>query len=972
MSVHAAFDLVRDETIPEIASDVRLYRHKKTGAEVMSYINDDENKVFGITFKTPPEDSTGVAHILEHSVLCGSRKYPVKKPFVELIKSSMNTFLNAMTFPDKTAYPVASQNLQDFYNLVDVYLDAVFFPLISEDTFRQEGWHYEADGTQMPLAYKGVVFNEMKGAYSSPAALLGKVSQLSLYPDNAYGVNSGGDPRAIPDLTYDYFKNFHRRFYHPSNSKIVFYGDDPEGRRLEMLDEYLSQFDAAPVDATVRLQPRFHEPRHIESTYAATEAEPGKKTGMITVNWMLDEIEDPETVLALNVLEHVLVGTPAAPLRKALTDSGLGEGLTGSGLADDLRQPYFTVGLKGIDEGDGGKVETLVLDTLRKLAADGIDPLTIEASMNSFEFALRENNTGSFPRGMALMFRTMKNWLHGGDPFESLTYEKPLEALKARVAAGEPVFETLVDRHLNSNTHRVTVLLRADTTQAEREVAEERERLDGVAEGLDEAGREDIVEITAKLKALQDTADPPEALAKIPSLGLKDLDRVNKPIPIERDTLAGARLYTHPLPTNGVIYLDLAFDLRRVPAELLPYLSLFSRALFQTGTAREDFVSLTQRIGRSTGGVGASRSISMMRDTASVAAWLFIRGKAVPDKADELLAIITDVLTSANLDNRERIKQMALEEKAGFESGIAGRGNGIAAGRLGASLNPASWANEQSSGVSYLFFLRELLKGIDSEEGWLRIKAALYAIRDLVIDRQSMVLNVTSDAGLWNAFRPKLEGFVAALPASDVAPRLWLPSTPVNEGLTFPGQVNYVAKGANLYTLGYEHTGATAVALRQLNTTYLWDKVRVQGGAYGGSAGFDPFSGGFVFTSYRDPNLLETLAAYDGAAQWLKQGIGEQDLVRSIIGAIGAIDTYRLPDAKGFTSLMWELTGNTDENRQLRREQILDATTTDVSRFADVLGEVARAGQIVVLGSETAIKTANQERGGFLSVTKVL
>ncbi|MBN9346855.1 MAG: insulinase family protein [Devosia sp.] len=972
MSVHAAFDLVRDETIPEIASDVRLYRHKKTGAEVMSYINDDENKVFGITFKTPPEDSTGVAHILEHSVLCGSRKYPVKKPFVELIKSSMNTFLNAMTFPDKTAYPVASQNLQDFYNLVDVYLDAVFFPLISEDTFRQEGWHYEADGTQMPLAYKGVVFNEMKGAYSSPAALLGKVSQLSLYPDNAYGVNSGGDPKAIPDLTYDYFKNFHRRFYHPSNAKIVFYGDDPEGRRLEMLDEYLSQFDAAPVDATVKLQPRFHEPRHIESTYAATEAEPGKKTGMITVNWMLDEIEDPETVLALNVLEHVLVGTPAAPLRKALTDSGLGEGLTGSGLADDLRQPYFTVGLKGIDEGDGGKVETLVLDTLRKLAADGIDPLTIEASMNSFEFALRENNTGSFPRGMALMFRTMKNWLHGGDPFDSLTYEKPLEALKARVAAGEPVFETLVDRHLNSNTHRVTVLLRADTTQAEREVAEERERLDGVAEGLDEAGREDIVEITAKLKALQDTADPPEALAKIPSLGLNDLDRVNKPIPIERDTLAGARLYTHPLPTNGVIYLDLAFDLRRVPAELLPYLSLFSRALFQTGTAREDFVSLTQRIGRSTGGVGASRSISMMRDTASVAAWLFIRGKAVPDKADELLAIITDVLTSANLDNRERIKQMALEEKAGFESGIAGRGNGIAAGRLGASLNPASWANEQSSGVSYLFFLRELLKGIDNEEGWLRIKAALYAIRDLVIDRQSMVLNVTSDAGLWNAFRPKLEGFVAALPASDAAPRLWLPSTPVNEGLTFPGQVNYVAKGANLYTLGYEHTGATAVALRQLNTTYLWDKVRVQGGAYGGSASFDPFSGGFVFTSYRDPNLLETLAAYDGAAQWLKQGIGEQDLVRSIIGAIGAIDTYRLPDAKGFTSLMWELTGNTDENRQVRREQILDATTTDVSRFADVLGEVARAGQIVVLGSETAIKTANQERGGFLSVTKVL
>ena len=379
-----------------------------------------------------------------------------------------------------------------------------------------------------------------------------------------------------------------------------------------------------------------------------------------------------------------------------------------------------------------------------------------------------------------------------------------------------------------------------------------------------------------------------------------------------------------------------------------------------------------QRIGRSTGGVGASRSVSMMRDTTSVAAWLFVRGKVVPDKSDELLAIITDVLTTANLDNRERIKQMALEEKAGFESGIAGRGNGIAASRLGASLNPASWANEQSGGVSYLFFLRELLKGIDTEDGWLKIKAALYAIRDLVIDRNSMVLNVTTDLGLWNAFRPKLETFVAGLPASDVSPRVWTPSEARNEGLTFPGQVNYVAKGANLYTLGYEHSGATAVALRHLNTTYLWDKVRVQGGAYGGSAGFDPFSGGFVFTSYRDPNLLQTLDVYDAAAAWLRQGIGEQDLVRSIIGAIGAIDTYRLPDAKGFTSLMWELTGNSDENRQLRREQILDATSADIKRFADVLAEVGKAGQIVVLGSEAAIKTANEDRGGFLSVTKVL
>ena len=970
MTVHAAFDLVRDETIPEIASGVTLYRHKKTGAEFLSFVNDDENKVFGITFKTPPEDSTGVAHILEHSVLCGSRKYPVKKPFVELIKSSMNTFLNAMTFPDKTAYPVASQNLQDFYNLVDVYLDAVFFPLITEDTFRQEGWHYEADGTQMPLAFKGVVFNEMKGAYSSPAAVLGKLSQQSLYPDNAYGVNSGGDPKAIPDLTYHYFKNFHKRFYHPSNARIVFYGDDPADRRFDILDEYLSQFDAAPVDAAVRLQPRWSAPKHLEGTYSANEAEPGKKTGMVQISWMLDEIDNPEKLLALSVLEHILVGNSASPLRKALTESGLGEGLTGSGLADDYLQPYFTVGMKGIDEADGPKVEALVLETLGKLVKDGIDPATIEASMNSFEFALRENNTGSFPRGMALMFRTMRNWLHGGDPFEALTYERPLAALKGHLASGARVFETLIQQTLLDNTHRATVLLKADLNQAAEEAAEERARLDTVAAGLTEEEREEVVEITEKLKALQNEVDPPEALAKIPSLGLKDLDRTNKAIPIERDTLNGARLYTHALATNGVIYLDLGFDLRRVPANLVPYLSIFSRALFQTGTAKEDFVSLTQRIGRSTGGIGASRSISMMKDGSGVSAWLFIRGKAVPDKAGELLAIIADVIESAQFSNRERIRQMLLEEKAGFESGLAGRGSQLAASRLGASLNPASWANEQSGGFAYLFFLRELIKRVDSD--WPSVEAALLRLRDLLFDRNSMVVNVTANSASWTSFRPELEAFLANLPTAE-APLVSWPLLPQrSEGFTFPGQVNYVAKGANLYPLGYVHTGASSVALRHLNTTYLWDKVRVQGGAYGGSASFDPFSGGFFFSSYRDPNLLETLTAYDGAAAYLKDGVGEQDLVRSIIGAIGSIDTYRLPDAKGFISLMWELTGNTDENRQQRRDEVLGATAADFQRFGEVLADVAAKGHVAVLGSEAAITAANAEHGGFLDVTKVL
>jgi Zn-dependent M16 (insulinase) family peptidase len=971
MSGPAAFDLIRSETIPEVSSEARLYRHKKTGAEVLSLVNDDENKVFGITFKTPPEDSTGVAHILEHSVLCGSRKYPVKKPFVELLKGSLHTFLNAMTFSDKTAYPVASQNLQDFYNLVDVYLDAVFFPLITEDTFRQEGWHYELESSQAPMVYKGVVFNEMKGAYSSASAVLSKKSVLSLYPDTTYGVNSGGDPAAIPDLTYTYFKNFHAKFYHPSNARIVFYGDDEPDERLAILDTYLSQFERIEVHADIALQQRWSEPKRVTETYAANEAEIGKKTSMVTLNWMLDPVTDPGLNLSLNMLEYILVGNSASPLRKALIDSGLGEGMTGSGLADDMKQPYFTVGLKGIDEADVDVFETLVLATLEKLAEEGIDPQTIEAAINSSEFAMRENNTGSFPRGISLMFRSMRTWLHGGDPLQPLTFEEALAGLKEHLSAGARVFEALIKTHLLENKHRTTVLLKADLEQAAREAAEERAKLDVAQQTMTPQALEEVLETTRKLKELQETPDAPEDLAKIPTLTLADLPRTNKSVPIERESIEGVKTLTHALPTNGIVYLDLGFDMRTLPGHLLPLVPLFSRALLQTGTSTEDFVSLTQRIGRSTGGVGFTRITSTHADGKNTAAWLLLRGKAVPDKTEELLAIIHDVLTDAQLGNKERIRQMVLESKAGFESSLAGMGNGIVSMRLRAQFNESDWAGEQMGGISNYFYLRELAKRIDSD--WASVQAELEQLRDIVLNRAQMIVNITADDHMIDAFRPQVASFLKGLPASGPAGSGWgfVPASR-SEGLTFPGQVNYVAKGANLSAYGFTPTGGTSVAIKHLNTTYMWDKVRVQGGAYGGSSSLDPFSRGFAFTSYRDPNLLETIDNYDNAAGYLRQAVGEQDLTRSIIGVIGGVDAYRLPDAKGFVSLVWELIGDTDEARQLRREQVLGATRADFSALADALEQVASKGQVVVLGSEAAIKAANDERGPFLDVTKVL
>lgn len=966
---HPAFELIRDEHIAEVNSQVQLFRHKKTGAEVLSLVNDDENKVFGVTFKTPPEDSTGVAHILEHSVLCGSRKYPVKKPFVELLKGSMHTFLNAMTFPDKTAYPVASQNLKDFYNLVDVYLDAVFFPLISEDTFRQEGWHYELEDVNAPLVYKGVVFNEMKGVFSSPDAVMRDLSQRSLYPDITYGKSSGGDPKAIPELTYKQFKAFHDTFYHPSNTRAFFSGDDDADKRLAILDEYFSQFERLDVDAEVKLQPRFNAPRQIVATYAGPKSEGKARDGMVSVNWMIDPPADRTEALSHSMLSYLLAGNPAAPLRKALTESGLGEGMTGGGIGSGLRQPMASFGMKGIDAADAEKVEALILSTLKEIAEKGFAQEQLEAAINTFEFSLRENNTGSYPRGMTYMFTAMNGWLYGGDPLEPLAFEGPLAALKAKAAEGH--FAKEISRLFLDNTHRTTVTLSADPEQGAREAAEEAARLAAVRQGLDETGLAEVVAETEKLKALQESVDDPAELAKIPTLTLADLPRESRTVPIEIGTLADTRLFYHDLPTLGIVYLDLGFDLHVLDKALLPYLPLFGRALLQTGTSKEDFVSLTQRIGRSTGGIAQHRGLSARQDSAGSAAWFFLSGKAVPDKHEEMLAIMTDVLLDARLDNRERFRQMALEEKAGFETRLVPGGNGIVDTRLKSGLTEAGWIAEQSGGVSYLGFLRELVQRIDSD--WGSVEAALRRIRDALFQRGHMVVNVTADATLWGRARGELESFLAQLPNGTPAFADWsVDLAPKSEGLIIPAQVNYVGKGANLKALGFELTGASSVALKFLNTTYLWDKVRVQGGAYGGSSRFDLTSGNFSFLSYRDPNLLKTLDAYDGAARALNAGIGENDLTRSIIGVIGDIDGYEFPDAKGYSSMWRQLTGTTDAIRQQRRDEVLGASAADFKRLAEAVDAVARQGHVVVLGGEAAITAANEARPGLMAVSRVL
>jgi presequence protease len=964
------FELIQEREIPELNSLAQLYRHIKTGAQFLSIQNKDENKVFNITFRTPPEDSTGLPHIMEHSVLGGSRKYPSKEPFLELIKGSLNTFVNAFTFPDQTSYPVASANLADFYNLVEVYLDAVFYPLITPDHLAQEGWHYELESLDAPLNYRGVVFNEMKGNYSSPENLLASASQEKLLPDTPYGVDSGGDPRVIPNLTYEQFKRFHQTYYHPSNARIFFYGDDDPAERLRILDGWLSEFEPIVVDSGVSLQTPFSEPRRHTLPFAVDKADMENPKGYAQVNWALPEETDPARRMMLEILSYALVSTPASPLRKALIDSGLGEQITGGGLNGYTRQPSFSVGLKGVAWAKIEQVEPFILETLQQLAATGIEREMIEAALNSVEFSLRENNTGSFPQGLLLSIRALDSWVYDHDPLTPLAFEKPLQAVKEQLTADPAHLQTLIRQHLLDNPHRVTILLQPDADHAARLEQEERAKLDAIQAAMSGEELEAAVAYTHALRERQSAPDDPAALAKIPRLTLADLDRETKQIPSAASQLHGAELVYHDLFTNGLLYLDLGFNLRALPQELLPYVGLFGRALLEMGTETEDFVKLSQRIGGKTGGIRHSSFHSPVSGQAEGLHYLFLRGKATMSQTADLLAILRDILLTVKLDNPARFLQIVREAKAGMEARLLPAGHMVVGGRLAGHFHEAGWVNEQISGVAHLLALRQLEKEIEAD--WTAVLTRLEAIKQQLINQRDLVVNVTLDGDNWAQFQPELADFVAGLPEGDGVTAVWRPDFPAyHEGLTVPAQVNYVGKGVNLYDLGYQLDGSVSVIASLLRLNYLWEHIRVKGGAYGAMGGFDWRSGLFTFVSYRDPNLRESLATYDGAAQFLRDlELSDDELTKGIIGAISSLDAYQLPDAKGFTALQWHLLGETHEARQQYREQVLDTTQADFKAFAEVLTAAPENGRVVIMGAAEALTAVNDD--DWLQITKLL
>ncbi|MBQ9536280.1 MAG: insulinase family protein [Desulfovibrionaceae bacterium] len=945
------FTLLATRELKEVDGTVSLWQHKVTHAEVLSISNKDENKCFGVSFRTPPANSTGVAHIMEHSVLCGSEKYPVKEPFVELLKGSLQTFLNAFTFPDKTCYPVASANLQDFYNLIDVYLDAVFHPRITEDIFKQEGWHLEAPSVDGEWSYKGVVYNEMKGSYSSPESVLAEQSQQALFPDMLYHYDSGGDPDTIPELTYEDFRAFHAAYYHPSNARFFFWGDDPEEERFKIVAKALEGYTYRAIDSQIPLQAPFTTPRLREVAYAA--ASPEQKC-MFSVSWLLAERGNVKEALLMEMLEQMLEGLPGSPLRRALISSGLGEDLAGQGLETDLRQMYYSIGLKGIAQVDVTKAETLIFDTLENLASKGFDPKEVEAAVNTVEFAYRERNSGRLPQGLVAMIQALSTWLYDGDPFSVLAWEEPLAEIKARLQQGEPLFENLLRSRFLNNTHRSTVILVPDLKLGSKREEAEAKRVACAKAALSSAEQAAYVEATKHLQAAQLAPDAPEDLAKIPALQVSDLPKENK---IIAEDVVNGKLTTlaHPQPTLGIAYTQLLIPLANLPQRLIPLLPILLRALTEMGTAKHDYVTFGLEMAGKTGGVYAALCVGHQLITQKPFTYFTLGGKAVYAKVPELFALFHEILFQPIKDQEvalKRLGEMLFETRARLEQGMQSAGHAVISCRLAARYNLAGTYSELTSGVSYLEAIRNYIEILGRDP--LSILQDLETLRSYLLNNQDVLFSCTAEDEAIPELLTAAQNLYAELPhaADSKEPVVPILKLPAKEALLIPSRINFVGKSTNLYANNWQYHGSASVILRYLRMGYLWEHVRVRGGAYGAFCNLNRASGTLICASFRDPNHQETLQAYDQMAAYLGKFTPDKaQLTQAIVGAVGDLDSYELPSARGAVALNRYLTNDTPEMRQQMREEMLGTTAKDFRNFADVLASLAQ-GQVCILGGQ--------------------
>ncbi|MCI9490289.1 MAG: insulinase family protein [Dorea sp.] len=946
-----------------------LLRHKKSGARILLVENDDNNKVFSIGFRTPPPDSTGVPHIMEHSVLCGSKNFPAKDPFVELVKGSLNTFLNAMTYPDKTVYPVASCNDKDFKNLMHVYMDAVLYPNIyeHEEIFRQEGWSYQLDSLEEPLSYNGVVYNEMKGAFSSPEGVLDRVILNTLFPDTSYANESGGDPDDIPDLTYEQFLDFHRTYYHPSNSYIYLYGDMDMEERLDWLDrEYLSFFDAKEVDSRIRFQEPFEEVKEHTFSYSIASDEPEEENTYLSYNKVIGTSLDRELYLAFQILDYALLSAPGAPLKKALTDAGIGKDIMGS-YDNGIYQPIFSVIAKNAEESQKEEFVELIEKVLSGLAENGIDRKALEAGINYHEFRYREADFGNYPKGLMYGLQMMDSWLYDEtEPFMHVEALKTFEAMKAKMGTG--YFEELIRRYLLENTHGAIVIVRPEKGRTARLDAELAQKLQAYKESLSQEEAELLVSRTHQLEEYQSEPDTEEDLNRIPVLERKDISREITPIYNEEMTISGTPVVFHEVETNGIGYVDVMFDLSGVAAEDLPYVGILQSVLGIIDTEHYEYGELFNEINMHTGGIGTA--LELYNDVTNVREKAFkatfeIKGKALYPKLSRTFEMMGEILSASKLSDTKRIREILDMLKSRLLMKFQSSGHTTAALRALAYASPSAQLKDMTNGIAFYEKVNEILEHY--EECREKLSEKLSELSKRIFRPDNLMVSYTAARTGLAGMEELLCGLKSKLyTETPEETACIIHCEKKNEGFKTASKVQYVARTGNFIDNGASYTGALQILKVILSYDYLWQNIRVKGGAYGCMSNFTRVGDGY-FVSYRDPNLKRTNEVYEGVVDYLKGfTVSDRDMTKYIIGTMSNIDQPLTPAAKGERSMNLYMNKVSADMIREERNQILDATQEDIRSLSRVAEAILKAGQICVIGSEEKIE---EDRELFDTIT---
>ena len=971
MSVYdlTAYEVIQKADLSDLQSEGILLKHRKSGARILLMENDDENKVFAIGFRTPPSDSTGVPHIMEHSVLCGSRDFPVKDPFVELVKGSLNTFLNAMTYPDKTVYPIASCNEKDFQNLMHVYMDAVFYPNIYEhdEIFRQEGWSYKLDEPDGELTISGVVYNEMKGAFSSPEGVLDRVILNSLFPDTSYANESGGDPEVIPELTYEQFLDFHRKYYHPSNSYIYLYGNMDMEEKLRWLDEnYLSDFDATEVDSEIKYQEPFSEMREVVQEYSITSDESEADNTYLSYNKVIGTSLDEKLYLAFQILDYALLSAPGAPLKKALVDAGIGKDIMGS-YDNGIYQPIFSVIAKNANMEQKEDFVRVIEDTLRNIAENGMDKKALRAGINYYEFRFREADFGNYPRGLMYGLQLFDSWLYDEEkPFIHMQAISTFEFLKNQVDTG--YFEELIRKYLLDNTHGAVVIIRPERGRTARMDKELAEKLQSYKERLSAEEVEKLVNATQELEQYQEEESSPEDLAKIPVLKREDISRDIAPIFNEEMEMDGVKVVHHNVETNGIGYVTLMFDLSGIREELLPYVGILQSVLGIIDTNNYEYGELFNEINVNTGGIGTS--LELYTDVTKVKEKEFratfeMKGKALYPKMNVMFKMMREILMESRLDDEKRLKEILAMLKSRLQMSFLSSGHTTAALRALSYTSPMAKFKDDTDGIGFYETVRTIEEDFDSHKAELIHNLKEISQRIFRADNMMVSCTATKEglAAVQEAF-PAVRGSLHSGEKLPEEPCI-LHCTKRNEGFKTSSKVQYVARVGNFIDGGAKYSGALQILKVILGYDYLWQNIRVKGGAYGCMSNFNRIGEAYLI-SYRDPNLKRTMEVYEGVVDYLKNfNVSDRDMNKFIIGTMSNLDRPMNPAAKGARSMNLYMNHVSEEMIRTERGQILDARQEDIRNLAGVLQAMLDQHLICVIGSEDKIE---EQKDMFLEV----